>query len=94
MKMRIPKTIKVGNITYNIKREDHDGYHGIHYYNDNDNDILLNTKLTGDKLRDVFFHELTHAILHQIGADEENENEVFVQALANSLNNIFELKTN
>ena len=90
--MKIPNKIKVGNLTYIIKIEKELDAHGAHDCIGNLNEILLNSNLTGDKLRNVFFHELTHAILYEIGAMDETENELFVQSLANELDKLFELK--
>lgn len=90
--MKLPNKIKVGNLVYDIVREDHDGFLGLHCYGENDTKIILDTRLTGDKLRNVFFHELVHAIFHEIGADEENLNEILIQSLANELDKLFELK--
>ncbi|MGK2864867.1 MAG: hypothetical protein ACSLE0_23245 [Chitinophagaceae bacterium] len=90
--MILPETIKVGNIVYTIKREHNEGYFGFHDFGEDKNEIVLDPYITGQKLRNVFFHELTHAILYQIGAEEENENELFVQSLANELDKLFEIR--
>lgn len=88
----LPEKIKVGNIEYKIDRETHEGYHGFHVYSGNERRIIIDPSLTGDNLKNVFFHEIVHAILYQIGADEENENEMLVQGLANEIQKLFDLK--
>ena len=91
--MKLPDKIKVGNIVYEIRRKSFNKYLlGVHRYKNDKAELLLHEKLTGQKLRNIFFHELTHAILVQIGADKENDNEMFVQSLANELDKLFELK--
>ena len=89
--MQIPNTIKVGdkkytvmtvtalprlqmgNITYAenvIRIADTSGYSGAKY--------------SQDSKRNVFWHELTHAILHDMGHKLKND-EVFVTAFSNRL---------
>ena len=91
--MVIPKEIKVGNILYSVERKNLKRWLlGLHRYKKDYKVLLIDEQLTGDKERNIFFHELTHAILVQIGADKENDNEMFVQCLANELDKLFELK--
>jgi len=92
--MKLPDKIKVGNITYDIELRSDLGEEclGIHKYKGNSTALYLSDELEGDKKRNIFFHELTHAILCQIGADDQFDDEMFVQSLANELDKLFELK--
>lgn len=44
-------------------------------------------KFTEDQMGDSFWHELTHAILHDMGRHRLNEDEAFVTEFANRLYN-------
>ena len=90
--MILPKKLKIGNLTYTIKKERLKTEVGQHWYAPNKLMIVVDDRLKGAQLRNVFFHELSHAILYQMGADTENQNELFVQSLANELDKLFELK--
>lgn len=89
---QLPSEIKVGNVVYRIQREKHEGFKGLHMYEPGDLRIIIDPRLEGEELINVFYHELIHAILYQIGADEECENEMLVQGMANELQKLFVLK--
>ena len=91
--MKIPKQVTVGNKTYTIATT-----YKIHnppslgrvYYDEKLIQIAkldsYGTPLASEEIDDVFWHELTHAILHDMGHDL-CDNERFVTAFANRLTN-------
>ena len=88
--MSIPKTIKIGRVKYKIKFKDIEGSClGYHEASKNVRNIVIDNELKGNVLYNVFFHELTHAILYEIGS-EESENELFVQSFGNVLQQVNE----
>ena len=91
--MKIPKKIKVGNITYEITRREDDNLLGFHDISKNKQRLNVIPNMNADKERNIFFHELTHAILFQAGGLMEYDNEYLVQSIANILDELFELKT-
>lgn len=89
--MKIPKKIKIGNITYDVKFdnfEDEPDALGFHDITTKGGVIKLNKTLKGEILENVFFHELCHGILYQIGGDHDNE--LLVQSMANMVQQTFE----
>lgn len=88
--MKIPKRIKIGQVTYKILSEDIEGnIQGYHDATKNNREIVLDNKLKGEVLKNVFYHELVHAILWEMGS-ELTEEELFVQSLANMLQQVNE----
>jgi hypothetical protein len=47
--------------------------------------ILIDQYVKGDKRDHSYFHELTHAMLKNLGYDELNDDEKFVDAFSNVL---------
>lgn len=92
--MKIPKSIKIGNITYDITRHENGVLLGEHNISQTSQAINIIPGMKSDKERNVFFHELSHAILFQAGGFMEYDNEYLVQSMANILDNLFELKIN
>lgn len=90
--MKIPKTIKVGRVTYTVTREKNDILLGDHNISTTNQIINVIPGMQEDKERNVFFHELTHAILFQAGGIMEYDNEYLVQSITNILDDLFELK--
>lgn len=90
--MNIPKKIKVGKVTYKIVEEKEEGFLGSHEIGGVKQQIALQAGMKPDKERNVFFHELTHAIFYQAGGFIEYDNEYLVQSVANILDDLFELK--
>jgi Zn-dependent peptidase ImmA (M78 family) len=89
--MKIPETIKIGNITYEIKIKKLKKTLGLH--KPIKQQIILSENMSEEMTRNTFFHELVHALFFQVGAVNERQNEVLVQSLANELEKLFELKT-
>jgi hypothetical protein len=89
--MEIPKKIKVGNIEYTVKFKKFKNDFGRH--RPKRQEIVLDKGMTPEMERNCFFHELTHALLFQIGAFVEQKDEILVQSLANELDKLFDLKT-
>ena len=91
--MKIPKQVTVGNKTYTIltpQKIHNPPSLGRVYY---DSKLIhlakldpFGTPLESEEIDDVFWHELTHAILHDMGHDL-CDNERFVTAFANRLTN-------
>jgi hypothetical protein len=89
----IPRRIKVGNKRYSIEVVeallDKQKVGRIQYAEQR---IQLglrngntNRKLPASEIRDSFWHELVHAILHDMGRHNLNRDEAFVVAFANRL---------
>ena len=86
--MDIPKTIRVGNRRYIIKIQHVDEPYTTGYTVDNLIVIASSnkTKHTTENERALtFWHELTHAILHDMGEHQLNNRESFVEEFANRL---------
>jgi predicted SprT family Zn-dependent metalloprotease len=89
--MKIPKQITVGKHTYTIKRphtvQDPASY-GRTYFDDKVIELAVydkfGNKFEQEEVDDTFWHELTHAILHDMG-HYLYDNELFVTAFANRL---------
>ncbi len=91
--MRIPKQITVGDTTYQVRQPKHIKYKGMMGELDINKcvlDIATNSNVSGKRFKaedryDTFWHELTHAILYDMGS-ELNKDEKFVTAFSNRLN--------
>ncbi|HFE9852679.1 TPA: ImmA/IrrE family metallo-endopeptidase [Enterococcus faecalis] len=75
--MLIPKSIKVGSINYRVELVAHiptedEGYKWgeCDYQN---SVIRIWDKLSTEKQEQTFIHELTHAIAHEAGIDDQDE---------------------
>lgn len=55
-------------------------------------EIRVNEKLQGEILYETLAHEIVHGILMYIGYEKESQNEQFVQALGNAINQTFKIK--
>jgi Zn-dependent peptidase ImmA (M78 family) len=84
----IPKQITVGKTTYKIRRGSKSGYLGHVDYDEKIISVAvrdgLGNKLEPEEVRDTFWHELTHAVLHDMGHPLRND-EKFVVKFANRL---------
>lgn len=89
--MKIPETIKIGNIIYTVKVKKLKKTFGLH--KPMKQQIILNEKMSEEMTRNTFFHEVVHALFFQLGAYQERGNEILVQSLANELDKLFILKT-
>lgn len=54
--------------------------------------ILIKKKLPKKLKRQVLFHEVLHGILVQLGYNELNEDETFVQSLSVVMSQMFEMR--
>ena len=84
--MKIPKTIKIGNLIYKVRSqtaEGNDDYYGGS--NEKYQWIELNFKLGEDKLLETFLHEIIHQILEQKKFTNETGDEKLVSTLASGL---------
>ena len=89
--MKIPKQVTVGKKTYKIARphtvQDPASY-GRTYFDDKLIELAVydkfGNKYSTEEVDDTFWHELTHAILYDMGHSLW-DNEVFVTAFANRL---------
>ncbi len=91
--MNIPNYIRVGKVLYTVTREKDDIFLGDHDITKTNQRLNVIPDMRDDKERNVFFHELTHAIFYQAGAIMECDNEILVQSVANILDDLFELKS-
>jgi DNA-directed RNA polymerase delta subunit len=74
--MKIPKRLKIGAITYDIRISDKMKYAGIILRECNL--IKIKKELSKQQREETFFHELVHAINWEM---DEKEVELFAQAL-------------
>ena len=90
MKFNIPKKLKVGSIDYTVKQVEHCGHCDDFGFWKPQGIIEIANQSGGyevseSKKRQVFLHELTHAILAQMGKEELNEDESFVNTFSSFL---------
>lgn len=75
--MNLPTEIKVGGVFYNvickpyIEIESDRNYQGVCDYQNTE--ICILEDLSKERRKDVFFHELTHAIFCEAGYEEQDE---------------------
>ena len=84
---RLPKSLEVGGITITVI-EDPNLYetHGAYGMMDMDRGkLLIEKSLVGDTRAITYHHELVHMILNTLGRTELNEDEAFVDSVANLL---------
>lgn len=90
MKFNIPKIFRVGSIEYTVNMVEHCGdnddfgrWHPLGFI-----EIANQSggyQVSESRKKQVFFHELTHAILGQMNKSELNEDESFVNTFSSFL---------
>lgn len=71
------ETVKVGQITYKVTEEpvitsqEDRNYQGVCSFTNTQISVL--NSLSEERKKDVFFHELTHAIFYEAGFEEQDE---------------------
>ncbi len=80
--MRLPDSIKVGDFIYRITEEskqlmDARGLWGECQYMQQE--IFINASLNDERKKLVFCHEMVHAMLHEHGRDDYNDEEFIKQ---------------
>lgn len=55
-------------------------------------EIRVNKRLQGEILYETLAHEIVHGILMYLGYEKESQDEQFVQALGNAINQTFTIK--
>lgn len=55
-------------------------------------EIRVNKRLQGEILYETLAHEIIHGILMYLGYEKESQDEQFVQALGNAINQTFTIK--
>ena len=91
--MLIPKSFELGKRTYTVQvlpTMGRSGIMGSTYFESARIEIGKRSKITGvaykqEDVSDTFWHELTHAILNDMGSKLQRD-ETFVTAFANRLN--------
>lgn len=91
--MKLPKKIKVGNTEYTVnkvKHLDHRGAVGGTWYKQKVIEVATHSNISNQRFKqediyDTFWHELTHAILKDMGSKLEG-NEKFVTNFSERLN--------
>ena len=91
MKFNIPKKFKVGGVDYSVKQVDHCGnYDDFGFWRPQGMIEIANQsggyEVSESKKRQVFLHELTHAILFAMSKSELNDDESFVNIFSSFLN--------
>lgn len=92
MELKLPKKVQVGDRWYSVEiveTMERRAQMGCVYYGPGVVEIakksnVTNSKYTNDEIKDTFWHELTHAILYDMGSSLYN-NEKFVTRFANRL---------
>ena len=54
--------------------------------------ITINANMTNEEQEETLCHEILHGILVHLGYDELSQDEKFVQAVSNGINQTFEIK--
>jgi len=91
--MKIPTTIRVGKHKYSIeiveamlrKRDMARVYYGTHKIELGRNSNVTGKRYSDTQVADAFWHEVTHAILNDMGRHTLNADERFVTEFANRL---------
>jgi hypothetical protein len=95
---QIPRKMRVGSRTYSVEVVEamiEKNLMGRTYSPDRNIKIGLKSNSTGrvyrpSEVHDTFWHEVVHAILHDMGEDALNRNERFVTRFANRLTKAIE----
>ncbi|MGX7299090.1 hypothetical protein [Enterococcus gilvus] len=78
--MKIPTEIKVGGILYHVQLVDHIPNEGEGFRwgecDYQEAKIRLWKELSDQKKHQTFVHELTHAIFHEAGIDDQDEEQI------------------
>ena len=78
--MKIPLEVKVGGINYQIELVDHLPHEDAGYkWGECDYQaakIRIWKELSEQKKQQTFIHELTHAVFHEAGLDEQDEDQI------------------
>ena len=90
MKFNIPKKLKVGGVDYSVKQVEHCGTDDNFGFWRPQGIIEVANQAGGyeiseSKKKQIFLHELTHAILFAMGKDELNDDESFVNTFSSFL---------
>jgi hypothetical protein len=91
--MKIPTTICVGKHKYSVevveamlqKRTRARVYYGVHRIEIGRNSNVTGKRFSDTQVANAFWHEVTHAILNDMGRDTLNRDERFVTEFANRL---------
>ena len=91
MEFNIPNKLKIGGVDYSIKHVEHCGMNDDFGLWRPQGIIEIANQAGGyevsdSKKRQIFLHELTHAILFAMGKEELNDDESFVNTFSSFLN--------
>ena len=91
MYMTVPKQYDVLGMTISVKvRELPDNNHGE--YHANDNLVLLAPQEKDDLLLGTFWHEWVHSALTTLGYEKLNDDDVFVERLAQCIHQFWKTR--
>lgn len=90
MKFNIPKKFNIGSVEYSVNIVQHCGLSENFGFWKPQGIIEIakqseGFELSESKMKQSFIHELTHAILFQMGEDKLNDNEKFVNVFSSFL---------
>ena len=90
MEFKLPKKFKVGGVDYTVKQVEHCGdYDNFGFCRPQGIIEIANQaggyEISESKKKQIFLHELTHAILFAMGKDELNDDESFVNTFSSFL---------
>lgn len=89
MEFKLPETLTVGGIDYAVEQKD-TGRNGDFGFWESTGHIEIADSIGGEKVsesrkRQSFWHELTHAVLHQMGEYDLCDDEKFVNTFSSFL---------
>ena len=90
MKFNIPKKLKVGGVDYSVKQVEHCGNYDDFGFCKPQGIIEIANQAGGyeiseSKKKQIFLHELIHAVLFAMGKEELNDDESFVNTFSSFL---------
>ena len=87
--MKIPKSIKIGNMSYTVIESDFDDSKQMGSSDTVTQIIKLKPSLSREKKEETLIHEIVHTILDLSEFDVESENEKLVTCIANGIYQVF-----
>lgn len=83
--MKIPKKLKIGNLTYSVRYEEDEAFENCGKSSMVKGYIRLNNDMAPELQEETFFHEIVHQILTQKSFSDESKNEQLVDTLSGGL---------
>ena len=87
--MKIPKTLKIGNVTYTVGNLQTDNAKRMGSSHCQEQSIKIKDSLSKDKKEETFIHEIVHQILDIADFEQESDDEKLVTCIANGVYQVF-----